>query len=93
MLHSLLTSVLDGKEWSTSRPVRFTQGKETQCPLNRRLDGSQSRSPRFAEQENLLSPPGFEARTLQPALKYVYRLRHSRYQNKKTHKSNSPTKI
>jgi hypothetical protein len=80
--HSLLTSVLDGNEWSTARPVRFTQGKETQYPLSRRLGGSQNRSPRFGEQENLLSLPGFEARTVPPAVKYVYRLRCSRCQNK-----------
>jgi hypothetical protein len=55
-LHSLLTSVLDGNEWSTSRPVRFTQGKETQYPLSKRLGGSQSRSPRFGKGKDKVHP-------------------------------------
>ena len=43
-LHSFLTSSLDGREWSTSRPSRFISGKEPRCPLNRRLSESHSRS-------------------------------------------------
>jgi hypothetical protein len=31
-LHSLLTSALDGSDWSTSRPGRFTYGQELQTP-------------------------------------------------------------
>jgi hypothetical protein len=30
---------LDGSEWSTSRPGRFTLGKELRYPFNRRLMG------------------------------------------------------
>jgi hypothetical protein len=42
-----LTSALEGSEWSASRPGRFTpQGKSPRYPLDRRLDGPQSRSGR-----------------------------------------------
>jgi hypothetical protein len=41
--HSFLTSALDGNEWPTSRPDRFTPEKETQYPLNKRLGGLQNR--------------------------------------------------
>jgi hypothetical protein len=34
-----LTSVLDGVEWSTSSPGRFSLGKGRRYPANRRLDG------------------------------------------------------
>jgi hypothetical protein len=37
-----LTLALDGGEWSASCPGRFTLGKESQYPLDRRLDGPQS---------------------------------------------------
>lgn len=42
-LYSFLTSLPHGREWSTSRPGRFTS-KEHRCPLNRRLSGPHSRS-------------------------------------------------
>jgi hypothetical protein len=32
--HSLFTLAVDGAEWSTWRPGRFTHGKEAMCPLN-----------------------------------------------------------
>ena len=38
-----LTSALDGGEWLTPRPGRFTPGQETWYPLYRRLGGPQGR--------------------------------------------------
>jgi len=38
-----LTSALDGGGWSTSRPGRFTPGKETRYPLYRGMGGYQVR--------------------------------------------------
>jgi hypothetical protein len=40
----LLTSALDGRKWSTSRPGRFTPPR---YPLNRKLDWPHSQSARF----------------------------------------------
>jgi hypothetical protein len=37
-----MTSVLDGGEWSASRPSCFTPGKDTPYPLDRKLGGPQS---------------------------------------------------
>jgi len=48
-----LTSALNGGGWSTTRPGRFTSGKETRYPLYRRLDGPQGRSGRTRK----ISPP------------------------------------
>jgi hypothetical protein len=53
-LHSVLTSARAGAEWSTSRPGRFTSGKEPRHPSKRRLGGPQSRSRRFCVWVNLL---------------------------------------
>ena len=53
-LHSFLTSVLDGGEWSTYTG-RFILRKEPWYPLNRRMIGPHSRSGRFGEEENLFS--------------------------------------
>ena len=48
--------------WLTPRRGRFTPGKETRYPLNRRLGGPQGRSRRIRK----ISPtPGFELRTVQ----------------------------
>jgi hypothetical protein len=58
--HSL-TSVLDGGEWSASRPGRFTpRGKSPWYPLDRRLGGPQTRSGRSGEEKNSQTPPGIE---------------------------------
>ena len=46
--------MLDGGEWITSRPGRFTPGNEPKYPFNRRLGGRQSRSGRFGEEKTLL---------------------------------------
>ena len=51
--------------WSTSRPGRFTLGKENLYPLYRRLGGPQERSGRVRK----ISPPtGFDPRTVQPVV-------------------------
>ena len=57
---------IDEGECSTSRPGRFTPGKENQYPLNRMLGGSQSRDEGFEEEKNLLALPGLEPQTIQP---------------------------
>ena len=66
---SIATSIIGlgagGDKWLTSRIGRFTPGKERRYPWNARLDGSKSWYGRDGEQENLLSFPGFEPRTLQ----------------------------
>jgi len=49
--------------WSTPRSARFTPGKETRCPLYRRLGGPQGRSGRMRK---IWPPPGFDPRTVQP---------------------------
>jgi hypothetical protein len=57
------TSTLGGGGWSTSRPGRFTPGKETRYPLHRRLGGPQNMSGGLRK----ISPTlGFDPRTVQP---------------------------
>jgi hypothetical protein len=52
-----------GGVWLTPRPGRFTPGKETRCPLYRRLGGPQGRSGQMLR----LSPPlGFDPRHVEP---------------------------
>jgi hypothetical protein len=60
-----LLPLLDGGGWSTPRPGHFTIARETQCPLYRRLGGSQSRSGGVRKTSPL---PGFDPRT---ALNYI----------------------
>jgi hypothetical protein len=56
-----LTSVLDGGEWSASRPGRITpQGKSSCYTSDRRLGGPQSRSGRGGEEKNSQPTPGIE---------------------------------
>jgi hypothetical protein len=53
-----LTSALDGGEWFTSRPERFTPGENhPRCPLDGRLGGSQSRSGRPNRESNSARSP------------------------------------
>jgi hypothetical protein len=67
-LHALLTSALDGGEWSLSRPDRFT-------PRERALGiywigcwvGPKSRSGRGGEKKNSQPLPGLEPPIIQPA--------------------------
>jgi hypothetical protein len=65
-IHSFLTLVLDGGEWLTSRPGRFTLGEERRHPLNTRLAGPRSGPDVFGVEKNVLHLPGFEPRTIQP---------------------------
>jgi hypothetical protein len=59
-----LISALDGGGWSAPFPDLFTSGKETRCPVCRKLGGPQGRSGR-AE----ISPqPGFDPLAVQPIL-------------------------
>jgi hypothetical protein len=60
--HSM-NSVLDGDEWSASRPGRFTpQGKGPRYPLDRRLVWPQSQSGHGVEEKRSQPPPGIETR-------------------------------
>jgi hypothetical protein len=56
-IHIFLTSALDGGEWSTSRPGRFTP--EERAPGTHRIGGwmDLSRSGQFGE-EKILDPTG-----------------------------------
>ena len=49
--------------WSTTRPDRFTPGKETRYPSYRRLGGHQGQSGWVWK---ILPQPGFDPRTVQP---------------------------
>jgi hypothetical protein len=53
-----LTLALDGDEWSASRLGRFTPGKNPGYPLNRRLNGPQSRCGYCGLEEKSLAPAG-----------------------------------
>ena len=78
-LHSFLTSAIDGNESSSnSRSGRFTSGKQTRQPLNRRLGRSQRQSGCFfGEEKNFLSIPSFEPRIVQTLAQSIYGLQHS----------------
>jgi hypothetical protein len=58
-----LTLALDRGGWSTTRPGRFTPGKETRYPMYRKLGGPQGRSGRLRK---ISPPPGFDPRTVKP---------------------------
>ena len=53
-----LTAELDGGEWSTSRPCRFTSG--------RRLEGLRSSKGVFEKKKTSYPDPGLEPRIFQP---------------------------
>jgi hypothetical protein len=60
-LHVILTLVLDGGEWSASRPDRSTTGKSHRYPFGMRLGGSQSRGSGHEGAEKNSHPlPGLE---------------------------------
>jgi len=66
-LLSLLTSTLDGGEWSDSRPGSFTPGKYLPgYRLNKSLGGSQNRCGRGGEEKDSLPLPGIEPRSSIP---------------------------
>jgi hypothetical protein len=59
-----LTSVVDGGEWSASRPSHaLPPGKEPRYPLDRRLGDLQSWSGHRGLKKNPLPPPRFEPRS------------------------------
>jgi hypothetical protein len=58
--HGDVTPVLDGGEWSGSRPGRFNFGKDPWYLLDRRV----SRSGRCKEEKYLLSFPGVKPKFL-----------------------------
>ena len=65
-----LTSALDENGWSTPRPVLFTPGEMTRCPLCTSLGGLQGRSGRMS---TMSPPPGFDPSIVQPlASRYTY---------------------
>ena len=53
---SFLTLALNGGEWLTSHPGRFTTGKVPRYPLFTRPGGLQSRSVHFGEEKKYLAP-------------------------------------
>jgi hypothetical protein len=70
-IHIFLTSALVGGEWSASRPGRFTpRGKSPRYPLDRKLDGPQSRSGRHGEVK-ILDPTGTRTPTPRSASRYT----------------------
>jgi hypothetical protein len=60
LIQITITPVLDGGEWSASRPGRFTSRKDPRYLLDRRV----SRSGRCREEKYLLSLPGIEHKFL-----------------------------
>jgi hypothetical protein len=72
-----LASVLCGGGWLISRLGRFTPTNETRYPLCKRLGGPQGKSGRV---RRILSPPGFEPRTVQPIASRCIPTRLSRAQ-------------
>jgi len=64
-LHPLLTSSLDGGEWTTLCTRCLNPGKEPRYPLNRKLGGPQSWSGRFEEETNPFRLEGIEIRTVE----------------------------
>jgi hypothetical protein len=54
------TFALDGGEWLSSRPCRFTLGGKRPRHLLYSLGGPQSRSGRFGVEKNLLPLPEIE---------------------------------
>jgi hypothetical protein len=66
--HSL-TSALYGGEWSASHPGRFTPRERARYPLDRIVDGPQSRSGRGGEEKN--SQPRQESKPRTPTLQPV----------------------
>jgi hypothetical protein len=67
MAPRILTSTLDGGEWSASRPGRFTPREiAPNYPLDRRPGGPQSRSGRGSEDKNSQPLPGLEPPIIWP---------------------------
>jgi hypothetical protein len=75
----LLTSALDGGEWSASRPCRFTPREIT--PGTHWIGGWVGARAGLGDVRKFLTLPGFELRTLgRPARSHsLYRLRYLGY--------------
>jgi len=65
-LHSVITSALDGDEWSVSHHGCFTPVKRPWYSLKRRLGKPQSQSGHFIEEIHTLLLLGFKPRIIQP---------------------------
>jgi len=61
------TSALDGVGWSTSRPGRFTPGKDP-VPVVQEVGWAPGSVGTYAENLAPPPPPGFDPRTVQPVL-------------------------
>jgi hypothetical protein len=57
-LHSILASALDGTEWSTSRPHRFSVPAEPRYVLNTKLGGPQNRFRSSGEEKTPFASTG-----------------------------------
>jgi hypothetical protein len=67
--HTSILPILDGSEWSASRPGRFTpRRKSPWYPMDRRLGGLQSRSGRGIEEKNFQPLTGLELPITQPVI-------------------------
>jgi len=63
----ILASVLDGGEWSASRPwAPYTHGKSPWYPLERRMGGPESRSGQGGQEKNFQPLPVLEPPIIQP---------------------------
>ena len=62
----ILHPALDGGEWSTSHPGRFTPMEGYRCPISKRKDGCGAGLD-FWRREKLFLLPGFEPRSLHPS--------------------------
>jgi hypothetical protein len=91
MAPPFLTSAQGGDEWSASRPGLFIpQRDRPRYPLDRRLDGPQSRSRRCGAEKNL-APAGIRNPAVQPVaiptelsrlhFPYSYSLKFSNVEN------------
>jgi len=54
IVHTFLTSILDGGKWLTSHPSHFIPGKETQYPMNRTMVWPNSWSGWILRRQNFL---------------------------------------
>jgi hypothetical protein len=71
MAPPFLGSALDGGEWSSSLPGRFTPPKEPQYPLGRRLGGPQNQYECYGDEKNLASVGNRKPTVQSVALRYT----------------------
>jgi hypothetical protein len=70
-IHVFLTSALSGGEWSASRVICFTPGKQPQYAMDRRMEGPQNRSGLQGEEKN---PPYRDSNSDLSAIQHVARV-------------------